>query len=870
MQILKPLKIRIETDDAVKSISSINNEIKNTSEQTKSAKAELRELKAALLDLEPGTAEFQKMAARAAELEDAIGDVNAQVKALSSDTFALDAASGVISGMAGAYGAVQGAAALLGVENEDLMKVMVKLQAVQSVTNGINQVANMLNKDSAAGIALRNAGTKILNLLTVQQTAATGTATVATRALGVAMNALPILAIIGGVTALIAAFSSMGDEVEEVEEQVVKLNNSKLDRLQSEIDNFKRGVGTLSDVFDELDRKVAAGELSQAEAIKQRRAIIEDELNKLPQQTFQKLQAIKELEAAEANLAKFTGNLTQEQFKEFQKAYEDRKRILAEFGYDVKEFNRMNDDDQKALVKGILEREQGVFDQRNKLTKALSDIDKGLTDERKKNQQNAIDNERKRLELIFMLANQEKINELERLKRQEQRLIEEEASEEEILAKKQEVNDKEVQIATAKYEFLIKEAKGNAQKIKLLEAQKIGELEKLESDYQINITKFNEDRLKTELERISKSKKASTDAALFEIQNELEKEIQIATNAANEQLKSTNLTQKEREKIIKEAQQKELAIRKSFDSQIKDLQIQQVETERDILLKNTKLTEEERRAIIADSELKITKIREEALDTSSEIAKTKLQEFLDENTQYIEAVMSTVAQVVDLLGQIFEQQEEKALEASTQRFEAAAEKYDELLANRLISQDQYDAAIKRAEDRKAQEEKQARLKSFKQQKALNIVNAVMSTAQAVMQALGGMPPPISYVLAAINAALGAVQIGIISSQQFTAARGGIVPGSGPSTIDSVDAKLAPGETVINAQSSSMFPQLLSEINQMGGGVSLAPEPMENMTSSGGGTVFEPQGGPIRAYVVEQDMTDSQKRVRRMENAGTFG
>jgi hypothetical protein len=66
----------------------------------------------------------------------------------------------------------------------------------------------------------------------------------------------------------------------------------------------------------------------------------------------------------------------------------------------------------------------------------------------------------------------------------------------------------------------------------------------------------------------------------------------------------------------------------------------------------------------------------------------------------------------------------------------------------------------------------------------------------------------------------------------------------------------------------MFPQLLSELNQMGGGVSLAPEPVQNMTSNQT-TVFEPQGGPLRAYVVEQDMTDSQRRVRRMENAGTF-
>ena len=97
----------------------------------------------------------------------------------------------------------------------------------------------------------------------------------------------------------------------------------------------------------------------------------------------------------------------------------------------------------------------------------------------------------------------------------------------------------------------------------------------------------------------------------------------------------------------------------------------------------------------------------------------------------------------------------------------------------------------------------------------------MGTAQAVLSAFSSAAAiPIAGValapiMAGVAAAMGAAQIGIISSQTFKAARGGVVPGSGPKHIDSVDALLAPGETVINSQSSSMFPGLLSEINMAG-------------------------------------------------------
>lgn len=72
------------------------------------------------------------------------------------------------------------------------------------------------------------------------------------------------------------------------------------------------------------------------------------------------------------------------------------------------------------------------------------------------------------------------------------------------------------------------------------------------------------------------------------------------------------------------------------------------------------------------------------------------------------------------------------------------------------------------------------------------------------------------------------------------ATGGLVQGMGTSTSDSIIANLSNGESVINAKSTAMFGNLLSQINQAGGGV-------------GFGT--QSQANPIfKTYVVASEMT----------------
>ena len=103
-------------------------------------------------------------------------------------------------------------------------------------------------------------------------------------------------------------------------------------------------------------------------------------------------------------------------------------------------------------------------------------------------------------------------------------------------------------------------------------------------------------------------------------------------------------------------------------------------------------------------------------------------------------------------------------------------------------------------------QKQAYLRAFYVQKAASIASAVISTAQAVMSTYAALAaaPPVAIAAAAAVAALGAVQIGIIASEQPSFDVGGEIteahrrasPGTAPGR--SVAANVHVGEGILTA------------------------------------------------------------------------
>lgn len=131
----------------------------NAEKQT-SLRQRLRELKLELVEMEAsgqrGTAAYRALQEETAALTDAWGDAQAQANILANDQRGIAGVMSGLSGLSGAMTAATGVTALFGSENEDLQKIMMRLQAVMSITMGLQQVQQTLNKDSAFSLVTLN------------------------------------------------------------------------------------------------------------------------------------------------------------------------------------------------------------------------------------------------------------------------------------------------------------------------------------------------------------------------------------------------------------------------------------------------------------------------------------------------------------------------------------------------------------------------------------------------------------------------------------------------------------------------------------------------------------------------------------------
>lgn len=118
-----------------------------------SLRTQLREVREALVEMEMagkrGTEEYKALQEEAGRLTDAWGDAQAQANVLAHDQAAMQGLISGLSGVSGAFSAAQGAVALFAGENENLQKIMLKVQSLMSITVGLQQIQQALDKDSA-------------------------------------------------------------------------------------------------------------------------------------------------------------------------------------------------------------------------------------------------------------------------------------------------------------------------------------------------------------------------------------------------------------------------------------------------------------------------------------------------------------------------------------------------------------------------------------------------------------------------------------------------------------------------------------------------------------------------------------------------
>lgn len=189
-----------------------------------SLRMQLRNVREQLAQMEQaglrGTDTFKQLQREAGRLADAIGDAQTQARIFSHDNAGLQGMISGLSGVVGAFSTAQGAVALFAGENENLQKIMLKVQALMSITMGLQQVANTLNKDSAFMLVTVAKAKELLAAANVKLATALGISTVAAQALMATLT----LGLSVAITAVIAIISKLNSKQAEAKKAADEFN----------------------------------------------------------------------------------------------------------------------------------------------------------------------------------------------------------------------------------------------------------------------------------------------------------------------------------------------------------------------------------------------------------------------------------------------------------------------------------------------------------------------------------------------------------------------------------------------------------------------------------------------------------------------
>jgi hypothetical protein len=186
------LRVKSETDQAQGQFKSLKSELRSMEQQLQQMEA----------SGQAGTEAFKQLQQQAGKVKDQIGDTKNAIKALSSDTFKLDAFAQAAQGIAGGFAAAQGAISLFGGENKAVEEAIKKTQGAMALLQGVTAITNILQKDSAFSLLFLGKAQKAVAV-------ETEVATVATKGFGIALKAAGI----GLITAALGLLITYWDDV---------------------------------------------------------------------------------------------------------------------------------------------------------------------------------------------------------------------------------------------------------------------------------------------------------------------------------------------------------------------------------------------------------------------------------------------------------------------------------------------------------------------------------------------------------------------------------------------------------------------------------------------------------------------------------
>ena len=801
---------------------------------------------------------------KASALKDQITDINTRTKLLSSDYVKLDTALAGANVGAQAFMGVQSAMALTGVENENLIKSMQKLQAVQGVVNSVSAITNALNKDAILGIQLRTAWEKIKNSTFVQgtvattaqttaigaQTGATIASTTATTAstgalklFRLALISTGIGAIVVGLGLLIANFDKVSAFVLKAREEFEKLGPGVKVAVGIAVIAFAPLLAVIYGVVKALEYFGVVDDVQTAKAKKN----AHDHTETVVKSADKRAKAIKKEQNAtdakythEINMAKASGKDTYQMELMKAKAHLKTGRVFLEVQKSKMEAiraemelllqNEDEDSDRYKALKKRLEASKKIISDtykdnvatKNAIEVMVAEHNHEVQKQANDNAKKAFDTAQKNREKIQQAQAQADKKSAEDLRKHNLQMIaEEEANDEAIRRSKMSARDLELSDIQDEYfqkrtqaEQLGEEGKELVAKLTAEEETKKAEVRK----------KYADAELKAEADREAKRRerqKFLNDILLDDQEKALSDLNQTTEDAKKELLRRLNSTD-ENERITKEQhdlalialEQKKIDKIEEINKTATEKRNEQAIKEREEALKNvTKFLE--------DSQMVLDHVKtvDALMDEIDQARLNKIEGRREEDLANLDAKMQAELNAEGITAEQKKQIEEKFAQ---QKYQVQLQAYNA------------EEKIKKAQ--------------FNRDKAIKLGQVAIDTASAIVKAIAQFgPPPSPLGIAGIASAgvIGVTQALAIANQQYKS-------GSAPSAPN---FSTAGGGASAGASASSFT-------SSNTGGTSTA-----GLTGEQGATTSNIPTSQV--FVLESDISATQNKVKLQESKTSF-
>ena len=902
----------IKLSEAVDVANSSMNDLVMTTDNAELTLSQLKikqdELNNSLLNVDRGSEEFRRLRGELISVGKEIGNAESGLVALNKE-----GVSGEIGKLTGAVGSLSSAFILLGGSSGGTIEeIGASIQTAIGITQGFQgaiegvEAGKKLWQNYSKAVSKSAIGTKLM--------------AVAQAALNFVMNLNPVFLLIAAFTALIALFVVFAASSNDAKVETEKLNK-ELERQKTAYDNLVEVLDEVADarktelsnntklLESEKNLILSKGKLTEADK-KRLKEIdaslssiklegldvvienIESKFNGLKVQTIRTADAIKKsIEATDfedgvndidysefiaendrlamsfrdVQVEGFTAENIDEQIGNLSRLRKEQQQFTSDL-LQSKEFLGEAEQEEFQTTIDLSTKQEEAFDELFKTSTEYKNSikDKSLVVQIDENTEAIKENEKATEEAAKAEENRIEAN----AKAAEQKIIDAEDEKQRVLdlaqLKEETYQDgfeteEELTLRQLELEFLANQERAESLLTRKEDEEELAKLlGEIRENYLSEVTEINEESTKVEKARLLEIENLNKQT-LDNIQIlELEKEL-VQADAIKDEIER----EKEKNRIL---------------DALDKARLTQLKTNLDIDLQNDELSKDEKIELQKKYNLEVAKINTEAQkfnnekEIEEEIKQGDLRKMLKE------AGFQIAQQLADAAFQISAENRQRDLDNQLQEveenFSAEEEQLNRQVELGLKTQKQADRERLKLDKERAKQEDKLNREAFKKNKDASKKQAIINGALAITKALTSVAPPASYILAATTAISTGIQIAAISSQKY--ARGGVLKGASHANggIQTPFGELEGGEVIINKNSSNLFRNELSAINEAGGGVKFAAGGVLNATNQNAQTELGLNGTlerlnlilkePIRSYVVSDEITTAQNRNAQLD------